>query len=243
MRKPACTNLIVSGLVVLVIAAVGVPEAPAASPTTAPTASPAPADGTRPGPAAGETAATPEQIVQRKWAEVIAVLRDPHLEPMERQRRIEVIVGPIIDFNLMGKLALGRAHWTRMTWGQRAKYLPLFEERFKRSYREKIALYEGDDILMKFLPSKSSTGLEKSGPSRRGAKSAKTAHVTVDLLSNGKHAAVLHKFRKVGDQWKLYDVEIEGVSILMTYRSQFDDVLKTGTIEDLLARLEEAPPP
>ena len=41
--------------------------------------------------------------------------------------------------------------------------------------------------------------------------------------------------------WKIYDVEIEGVSVLLTYRSQFNDILKNGTIEDLLSRLEKTP--
>jgi phospholipid transport system substrate-binding protein len=49
---------------------------------------------------------------------------------------------------------------------------------------------------------------------------------------------MVYKLRKVEKDWKIYDVEIEGVSILLTYRSQFDDILSRSTVEDLLARLE-----
>ncbi len=48
--------------------------------------------------------------------------------------------------------------------------------------------------------------------------------------------------RKADNHWKIYDVEIEGVSILLTYRAQFDDILSRGTVEDLFARLAEKQP-
>jgi phospholipid transport system substrate-binding protein len=50
---------------------------------------------------------------------------------------------------------------------------------------------------------------------------------------------MLYKLRKVAKRWKIYDVEIQGVSILLTYRSQFDEILSRGTVEDLLSRLEK----
>jgi phospholipid transport system substrate-binding protein len=53
---------------------------------------------------------------------------------------------------------------------------------------------------------------------------------------------VLYKLRKVRKRWKIYDVEIQGVSILLTYRSQFDDILRNGSVEELLARLEKPVP-
>jgi phospholipid transport system substrate-binding protein len=59
------------------------------------------------------------------------------------------------------------------------------------------------------------------------------------LVSNGESTAILYKLYKTGERWKIYDVEIEGVSILLTYRSQFDDVLRRGSVEDLLSQLEK----
>ena len=48
---------------------------------------------------------------------------------------------------------------------------------------------------------------------------------------------ILYKLHKSNDRWKIYDVEIQGVSILLTYRSQFDDILSRGTVEQLLSKL------
>ena len=74
-------------------------------------------------------------------------------------------------------------------------------------------------------------------------------HIPMMLLSEGKEITILHKLHKVDasskdnahGRWKVYDVEIEGVSILLTYRSQFDDILRHGTVEDLLSQLEKSP--
>ena len=63
----------------------------------------------------------------------------------------------------------------------------------------------------------------------------------MELISKDKKVTIIHKLRKVEKRWKIYDVEIQGVSILLTYRSQFDDILSKGTVEDLLSRLENPP--
>ena len=63
----------------------------------------------------------------------------------------------------------------------------------------------------------------------------------MELISKDKKVTIIHKMRKVGKKWKIYDVDIQGVSILLTYRSQFDDILRKGTVEDLLSQLEKTP--
>jgi phospholipid transport system substrate-binding protein len=63
----------------------------------------------------------------------------------------------------------------------------------------------------------------------------------MELISKDKKVTITHKLRKVDKRWKIYDVDIQGVSILLTYRSQFDDILRKGTVEDLLSRLEKPP--
>ncbi len=179
----------------------------------------------------GKKPTTPEEIVRTTWPATIAVLQDSSLDVAAKEKEIERLVTPLIDFELMAKLALGKTHWMRLTPSQRKRYVPLFVERIKRSYREKIALYKGEKILIKFPP-----------PGTAKKKSSRIVHVPVELTTKDRQAIVLHKFRKAEKGWKLYDVEIEGVSILLSYRSQFNDILQTGTVEDLLTRLKEEPP-
>ena len=67
------------------------------------------------------------------------------------------------------------------------------------------------------------------------------------LISSEKEISILYKFHKINETekskmkiyWKIYDVEIEGVSVLMTYQSQFDDVLRQGSVKDLFEQMEK----
>jgi phospholipid transport system substrate-binding protein len=58
------------------------------------------------------------------------------------------------------------------------------------------------------------------------------------LVSKGTRYSMLYKLYNKKNSWKIYDIEIQGVSIISTYRSQFDGVLKHGTIQDLLEKLK-----
>ncbi len=166
----------------------------------------------------------PNELIRTKWNAVISVLQNKDLKQEAQVKKINKIVSPIFDFPLMAKLALGRKHWPKLNLQQREKFTRLFIERLKTSYREKIALYTNEEISFKPAERKSSL-----------------VYIPMELTTKDKKIAILHKLRKVDKRWKVYDVEIQGVSILLTYRSQFDDILSRGTVDDLLSRLEEPP--
>lgn len=164
----------------------------------------------------------PNELIRIKWNAVISVLRNKDLDQEARVKKINKIVDPIFDFPLMARLALGRKHWSELDAKQQEKFTKLFIERLRTSYREKIALYTNEEIMFKPAVKKNST-----------------ISIPMELTSKDQKIAILHKLRKEGKRWKIYDVEIQGVSIVLTYRSQFDDILSKGTVEDLLSRLAE----
>jgi len=164
----------------------------------------------------------PNELVRTKWDAVISVLQNKDIDQKAKEREINKIVSPIFDFPLMAKLALGRKHWPKLTPPQREKFTRLFVERFKASYREKITLYTDEKVLFKPAVQKKTT-----------------IYIPMELISKEKRVAILYKLHKADKGWKIYDVEIQGVSILLTYRSQFDDILRRGTVKDLLSRLEK----
>ncbi|MBN2315216.1 MAG: ABC transporter substrate-binding protein [Sedimentisphaerales bacterium] len=166
----------------------------------------------------------PNELVRIKWRAVISVLRNKDLDQEAKEKKISIIVNPIFDYPVMAKLALGREHWPKLTPPQQKKFTELFIERLKTSYREKISLYTDEDVLFK-----------------PAVRKKNLIEIPMELLSKEKKVTIIHKMRKVGKQWKIYDVDIQGVSILLTYRSQFDDILRRGTVEDLLSRLEKPP--
>lgn len=167
----------------------------------------------------------PNVLLRTKWDAIFSVLRQTDLDEKEKEKKINKIVTPIFDLPLIAKLALGRKHWPTLSAAQQARFTALFVERLKTSYREKISLYTDEKVQFKPAQMKNKT----------------VCYIPMELVSKDKKVNILHKLYKADKRWKIYDVEIQGISILRTYAAQFDDILQNGTVEDLLARLEEPP--
>jgi len=165
----------------------------------------------------------PNELVCAKLNAVIGVLQSKELEQGDKEKIIDKIISPFFDFDLMSKLVLGRTNWLRLTPAEQKKFTELFTLRLKNSYLEKIILYKDEKVR-----------LGPAVPQKMGI------FIPMDVLSDGGKVAVLYKLRKADNRWKIYDVEIQGVSILLTYRSQFDDVLHRGTVKDLFTHLEKS---
>ncbi len=172
----------------------------------------------------------PKGLLEVKWTAILKVLQAKDLEQKLKEKIIDRIVSPMFDFPLMGQLALGRTHWPKLDAAQREKFIRLFVVRLKALYLEKTALYTNEKVVLKSAVAKKNT-----------------IQIPMTLTSEGKDITILYKLHKLDGQskskanvpWRIYDVEIEGVSILLTYRSQFDDILRRGNVQDLLAQLEK----
>ena len=167
---------------------------------------------------------SPIEFLRTRWDAIFSVLQTKDIEQKEKECQIDKIMGPIFDFSLMAKLALGRVNWSKLKPAQQEEFSRLFVERLKNSYREKIMLYTDEKALFK-------SSVQKK----------KSVYVQMELISKEKNVPILYKLREVDKHWKIYDVEIQGISILLTYRSQFDYILRHGTVEDLLSRLRKPP--
>jgi phospholipid transport system substrate-binding protein len=165
-----------------------------------------------------------EETLKCKLKAVIAVLQKKELALEAKKKEIVEIVTPIFDFSLMAKLTLGRKYWPGLAKEKQERFTELFVERLKESYLEKLtrSTYTDEKILY-------------NAP----FEVKKKIHIPTDLISKDNKISMLYKLYKSEQDWKIYDIEIEGVSIITTYRSQFDQVLSKGTIDDLLKKLEE----
>jgi len=166
------------------------------------------------------------ELLREKWDAVAIVLQNKDINEQTKADEIDRIITPAFDFELMAKLALGEKHWSKLNENQREEFAKLFVDKLRTTYREKISLYNND--VAAFKP---------PVESRKG-----TVWIPMEMVSQERMVELLYKLRKADGRWKIYDVEIEGVSVLLTYRAQFDDILSRGTVEDLLARLAEKQP-
>ena len=174
----------------------------------------------------------PNELLEAKWNAIVTVIQNKELDRELKKKIIDKIMRPAFDTELMAKLVLGRTHWPKLTVPQQKRFTELFVERLKNIYLDKITLYNNEKVLFKHAIQ------EKNG-----------IHIPIVVISNGREVAILCKLHKMdetggskmNEYWKIYDVEIEGISVLLTYRAQFDDILRRGSVKDLFDQLEKPP--
>jgi len=162
-------------------------------------------------------------LLKKKMDSVLAVLEKDGMSDADKKKQIMEIVAPVIDFELMAKLTLGRANWSRLSDSERDRFINLFVERLKASYLDKTTLYSGQELVFKKARQK-------------GGK----IHVPMEIYTSDDTVDVLYKFYTAETDMKVYDVEVNGVSLIKSYRSQFDEILRNGTVQNLFEELEQA---
>jgi phospholipid transport system substrate-binding protein len=175
-------------------------------------------------------ALAPEQLVQKVTEEVMTAIKsDKQLAAGDKQKAMKLAeekVLPYIDFEEATRLAVGRA-WAQATPEQRKKLVSEFRNMLVRTYSNAISAYEGQTL--------------KVMPSRGGKQDAKDEATvrTQFTRAGGKPLPIEFQMRKAGDAWKVYDIAVEGISLVLTYRSEFDSVVKQDGIDGLIKRLTE----
>jgi phospholipid transport system substrate-binding protein len=155
---------------------------------------------------------------------VVRILEDPSLKGddrvADRRAAVRKIADEIFDFSEIARRALAR-HWQPLTDKQRAEFVSLFSDLLERSYMSKIELYGGEKI--QYIGER---------------VDADTASVGTRIATkSGTEVPIDYRLLKKGDRWLVYDVNIEGVSLVSNYRTQFNKIIQTGSFEDLIQKL------
>ena len=172
----------------------------------------------------------PDQLVQKVTEEVLASIKsDKQLASGDKRKALQLAeekVLPYIDFEEATRLAVGRA-WPQATPEQKKKLVAEFRNMLVRTYSNAIEAYQGQTL--KVLPS-------------RGGKPEGKDEATVRaqfVRAGGKPLPIEFQMRKNGQTWKVYDIAVEGISLVLTYRSEFDSVVKQEGIDGLIKRLAQ----
>ncbi len=171
-------------------------------------------------------ALTPTETVKSRVDEALLSLSQaPATSPEAAQsRRAEIrrAADSLFDFPEMARRALGR-HWTDRTPSEREEFVRLFTDLIARSYIGKIDRYAGEAIAY-------------IGERVEGDQASVRSQV---VTAKGSQIPVEYRLHRVNDGWSAYDVLIENVSLIGTYRSQFDRIIKAESFADLVRRLRE----
>ena len=170
----------------------------------------------------------PDELVRKVTDDVMnAVKTDKQLAAGDKQKALKLAeekVLPLIDFREATRLAVGRA-WRDASKEQQERLVAEFRRMLVRTYSNAISAYEGQ--TMKVQPVHMKAG---------------DTDVTVHnqyIRPGGKPVQLDYQMHKTADGWKIYDIIIEGVSLVLTYRSEFDAVVKQQGVDGLIKRLAE----
>ena len=174
----------------------------------------------------------PEQLIQRITDEVMAAIQsDEKLAARDKGRALQLAeqkVLPHVDFEEATRLAVSRA-WSRASAEQQKALVTEFRAMLLRTYTNAIGTYTGTQA--KPLPTRG-----------RPEGEARGSEATVRYQfsrSGGKPVLVAYEMRKTGAGWKIYDISVEGMSLVLTYRTEFDGILKQEGIDGLIRRLAQ----
>jgi len=178
------------------------------------------------GPALARAGAPTEQL-KVSVQQIVKVLEDPALRPevkaKERRAAIRKEAEGAFDFAETARRALGR-HWPGLSEADRQEFTTLFTDLLERAYISRIEKYSGEQIAY--------AGELVDG----GLATVRTRFVT----KAGTEIPVDYRMAQRGDRWLVYDVAVEGVSLINNYRTQFDKIIQASSYGELVRRLKAA---
>jgi len=174
------------------------------------------------GTAFADDVTTVRDDLEGKLNAVLDVMGQEDLDSNTKQDRVVRIVEPMFDFDLMSYYALGKTNWSGLSSEDKKRFTELFTQLLKEIYLPKLTLYTNAEIVLE-------TPIEEKN----------RIHIPTYAITQDEKMSIVFKFIKRKNDWKIYDVETEGVSIISSNRSQFKETLQRGTFEELLKTLEE----
>ena len=166
-------------------------------------------------------AATPKETVQNGVDKVVATLSDPKFKEKTKDAKIEMvseIINEIFDFKELSRRTLGRG-WKKMSKEQQTEFVDLFRKLLQGVYADRLLAYSDQKVIF-----------DKEIMLKKGRAEVQSYLQTAD----GKKIPLFYRLTDKSGSWRVYDVIIEGVSMVKNYRTQFRDILAKNSPEKLL---------
>ncbi len=165
-------------------------------------------------------------VVKERVNEVLNVLRNPALKgeagKKAKKQKISSISQEMFDFSELSKRSLGQ-NWSKLSPEQQREFTDLYKSLLEDTYADKITTYTDEKLIFgKEIP-----------------LSDKTVEVRTTVVTKTSNIPINYRLIEENGRWKVYDVVIEGVSLISNYRSQFREILATRTPEALIETLRK----
>ena len=171
-------------------------------------------------------AGTPLETVKGHVDRVLDVLRDSSLKGESatkiKKDKIRTISDRMFDYTELSRRTLGQ-NWKRFGTEQQKEFIELYKSILEGAYIDRIMSYTNEKILF----------------NRENPLSEKTTEVQTTILTKKADIPISYRMIRKGDEWRVYDVIIEGVSLISNYRTQFSQILGNKSPEGLLDTLRK----
>ena len=171
-------------------------------------------------------AGVPLETVKGYADKVIDVLRDPSLKPESAKKvkkdKLRAISEKMFDFTELSKRSLGK-NWSKFNPEQQKEFIELYTSLLEDAYANKIIAYTDEKIVF----------------SKEVTLTEKTVEVRSSVLRKDEEIPIYYRVILKDGSWRVYDVVVEGVSLINNYRSQFREILSNETPESLLETLRK----
>ena len=176
--------------------------------------------------AAPTQAGEPTEQMKLTIDQMIDILGNPDLQDPakaeERRKLLRDTASERFDWREMARRSLAK-HWQQRTDEEKREFVPLFTDLLEQAYMNRIENYSGDKVSY-------------DGEKVKGEYSLVKVRIYTSKQTN---IPVVYRLRKKDSQWLIYDISIEGVSLVKNYRKQFDSVILSSSYEGLVEKLKE----
>ena len=170
-------------------------------------------------------AGAPTVQIKATVDQVIQTLTTPQLQgegkKQERRKKLREVIFVRFDFPEMAQRSLG-AHWQRRTPEEQTEFIKVFSDLLEQTYVDKIESYNNEKFIY--------TNERIDGPYAEVGSKMRT--------SKGEEFTINYKLHRAGEDWRVYDLVIENVSLMNNYRSQFNRILANSTYDELVSRIK-----
>lgn len=172
-------------------------------------------------------AGEPTDLIRRTTDQAIKILDDPQLQGPEkraqRQERLRKMADEAFDWPDIARRALA-THWRERTPQQQQEFTELFKDLVQRTYLNRLDAAAGERQDIVYVDEQT-----------QGAQSVVKTKV---ITKRNTQVPIDYRLHKVDGGWKIYDVLIEGVSLVNNYRSQFNDILSRSSYDQLIQKMK-----
>ena len=163
---------------------------------------------------------TPTDDVRTSVEAILEILKNEQLDKEGKRAQISTVINKRFDFRAMSQRTLA-TNWKKVTDEEKQQFVALFSQLIENSYVGKVEAYTDEKV-------------DFTGEKVKGRK----AVVETLIITSSADIPINYKVYQKGGQWLVYDVIIEGVSLISNYRSSYQEIMKKEGFDGLLAKMQ-----